>query len=57
MMKYYYDDKRKLGHVAHMREKEIAYRILFGKPKGKRLGGRSKHRSNDNVKIGFKERE
>ena len=40
------------------RQKKIgAYRVLFGKPKGRRLRGRSKHRSNDNVKIGLKERE
>jgi len=40
-----------------MREKKIAYRVLFGKPKGRRLGGRPRHRSSDNVKIVLKERE
>jgi hypothetical protein len=32
---------RWLGHVARMREKANAYRILEGKPEGKRLLGRS----------------
>jgi len=40
-----------------MREKKNAYRVLFGKPKGRRSRGRPVHRSNDNVKIVLKERE
>jgi hypothetical protein len=31
-------------HVAHMREKRNAYRILMGKPEGKRPLGRPKRR-------------
>ena len=31
-------------HVARMRERRDAYRVLVGKPKGKGLGGRTKHR-------------
>jgi hypothetical protein len=32
------------GHVARMREKRNAYRILFGKPEGKRPLGRPRRR-------------
>jgi hypothetical protein len=34
-----------------MREKRNAYRILVGKPEGKRLLGRPKHRWVDNIWI------
>jgi hypothetical protein len=33
-----------VGHVAHMGEKRNAYRILVGKPEGKRQLGRPRHR-------------
>jgi len=46
-----------LGYVAHMRENKIAYRDLFGKAKGRRLRGRPRHRSSDDVKIVLKEKE
>jgi hypothetical protein len=39
------------GHVARMWEKVNAYRILVGKPKGKRPLGRPRRRSVDNIKI------
>jgi hypothetical protein len=39
------------GHVARMGEKRNAYRILVGKPEGKRPLGRRKHRWVDNIKI------
>jgi hypothetical protein len=32
-------------------EKRIAYRILLGKPEGKRLLGRSRRRWVDNIKM------
>jgi hypothetical protein len=32
------------GHVARIREKRNAYRILVGKPEGKRQLGRPRHR-------------
>jgi hypothetical protein len=32
------------GHVARMGEKRNAYRLLVGKPEGKRLLGRSRRR-------------
>ena len=32
-----------------------AYRILMGKPEGKRPPGRSRHRWEDNIKMDFQE--
>jgi hypothetical protein len=43
------------GHVARMREKRIAYRILVGKPEGKRLLDRSRRKCADNIKIDLRE--
>jgi hypothetical protein len=37
------------GHVARMEEKRNAYRILVGKPEGKRPLGRPRHRWEDNI--------
>jgi hypothetical protein len=39
------------GHVARMGEKRNAYRLLVGKPEGKRPLGRSRHRWLDNVRM------
>jgi hypothetical protein len=39
------------GHAARMGEKWNAYRILLGKPEGKRPLGRPRHRCVDNIKI------
>jgi hypothetical protein len=39
------------GHVARMGETRNAYRILVGKPEGKRPLGRPRRRSVDNIKI------
>jgi hypothetical protein len=39
------------GHVARMGEKRNAYRILVGKPGGKRPLGRSIRRWVDNIKM------
>jgi hypothetical protein len=39
------------GHVARMRERRGAYRILVGKPEGKRPLGRPRRRREDNIKI------
>jgi hypothetical protein len=41
------------GHIARM-EKWNAYRILVGKPEGKRLVGRPRRRWVDNIKIDFR---
>jgi hypothetical protein len=40
-----------VGHVARMGEKGNAYRVLVGKPEGKRPLGRTRHRWMDNIKI------
>jgi hypothetical protein len=39
------------GHVARMGEKRNAYRILVGKPEGKRSLGRPRHRWDNNIKM------
>jgi hypothetical protein len=42
------------GHVASMGEKKDAYRILVGKPEGRRPLGRPRRRWEDNIKLIFK---
>jgi hypothetical protein len=42
---------RWVGHVARMGEKRYAYRLLMGKPEGKRPLGRSRRRWVDNIRI------
>jgi hypothetical protein len=42
---------RLAGHVARMGEKRNAYRLLVGKPEGKRPLERPRHRWVDNVKM------
>jgi hypothetical protein len=39
------------GHVARMGEKGNVYRLLVGKPEGKRPLGRSRNRGIDNIKV------
>jgi hypothetical protein len=39
------------GHVTRMREKRNAYRLLVGKPKGKRPLGRRRPRWVDNIRM------
>jgi hypothetical protein len=39
------------GHVAQMREKRNVYRLLMGKPEGKRPLGRPRCRWIDNIKF------
>jgi hypothetical protein len=39
------------GHVARMGEKRNVYRLLVGKPEGKRPLGRPKRRWTDNIKM------
>ena len=39
------------GHVARMGEGRCVYRILAGKPEGKRPLGRPRHRWEDNIKM------
>jgi hypothetical protein len=46
---------RWVGHVARMVEKRNAYRILVGKPEGKRSLGRPRHRWVNNIKMDLRE--
>jgi hypothetical protein len=43
------------GHVAHMGEGKGIYRVLVGKPEGKRPLGRPRHRWEDNIKMDVRE--
>jgi hypothetical protein len=46
---------RGAGHVACMGEGRGVYRVLFGRPKGKRPLGRPKCRWEDNIKMDLRE--
>jgi len=39
------------GHVARMGERRCVYRLLVGKPEGKRPLGRPRHKWEDNIKV------
>ena len=43
------------GHVARMLKRRGVYRILVGKPEGKKSLGRHRHRREDNIKMDFQE--
>jgi hypothetical protein len=43
--------KSRAGHVAGMREGRSVYRVLVGKPEGKRPLGRPRRRWEDNSKM------
>ena len=43
------------GHVARIRERKGVYRVLVGKPEGKRLLGRPRRRWDDNIKMNLQE--
>ena len=43
------------GHVARMEESRSAFKILTGKPTGKRPLGRSRCRWEDNIRIDLEE--
>ena len=43
------------GHVARMGEKRGVYRVLVGKPEGKRPLGRPRRRWEDNIKMDIQE--
>jgi hypothetical protein len=45
------------GHAARMGVKKNAYRILVGKPEGKRSLNIPRHMWKDNIKINFREIE
>jgi hypothetical protein len=42
------------GHVARMEKKRNAYRLLVGKPDGKRPLGRPRRRWVDNIRMGLR---
>jgi hypothetical protein len=46
---------RLVGHVAQMREKRNAYRLLVGKPEGKRPLGRPRRRWVNNIRMDLAE--
>jgi hypothetical protein len=46
---------RLAGHVAWMGEKRGAYRVLVGKPEGKRRLGRPRRRWENNIKMDLQE--
>ena len=43
------------GHVARVFARRGVYRVLVGKPEGKRPLGRPRHRWEDNIKMDLKE--
>ena len=43
------------GHIARMEQSRNAYRVLVGKPEGKRPLGRPRHRWEDNIKMDLRE--
>jgi len=43
------------GNVARMVERRVVYRVLMGKPEGKRPLGRPRHRWEDNIKMDVQE--
>jgi hypothetical protein len=45
------------GHVARMGEERGVYRVLVGKPEGKRPLGRPRRRCEDNIKMDVQEVE
>jgi hypothetical protein len=44
------------GHVARIGEGRGVYRVLVGRPEGKRLLGRHRHRWEDNIKMDLREK-
>jgi hypothetical protein len=46
---------RWVGHVARMGEGRVVYRVLVGKPEGKRSLGRPRHRWEDNIRMDLQE--
>jgi 3-oxoacyl-ACP reductase-like protein len=44
-----------VGHVARVGERRGSYRVLVGKPEGKRPLGRTRRRWEDNIKMDLQE--
>ena len=52
------DDSRRMrwaGHLARMREESGSYRVLLGKPEGRRPLGRPRRRWVDNIRVDLQE--
>jgi len=47
--------KKQNGHVAHMCEERGVYRVLMGKPEGRRPLGRPRRRWADNIRTDLQE--
>ena len=47
---------RRAGHVARIEEGRSAFKILTGKPTGKRHLGRPRRRWEDNIRMGLEEK-
>ena len=43
------------GHVAHVEQSRNTYRVLVGKPEGKRPSGRTRRRLEDNIKMDLRD--
>ena len=46
---------RRAGHVARMGEGRVVYRVLVGKPEGRRPMGRPRRRWEDNIRMDLRE--
>jgi len=46
---------RRVGHVARMGEEREMYRVLVGKPEGRRPLGRSRRRGVNNIRMNLQE--
>jgi transposase len=46
---------RRAGHVARMGEGKDVYRVLVGRPEGKRALGRPRRRWEDNIKMDIRD--
>ena len=44
-----------MGHIARMGKRRVVFRVLVGKPEGKRTLGRLKRRWEDNIKMDLHE--
>ena len=47
--------RQQMGHVARMEQSRNAYRVLVGKPEGKRPLGKPRGRWEDNIKMDLRE--
>ena len=43
------------GHIARMEQSRNAFRVLMGKPEGKKPLGRPRRRSEDNIRMDLRE--